>query len=121
MKLSEAPRCVPFEDFKVRNTRVKTCLSGMFHFSSDDFVHLWFDLACEYAEFLASYPDSGVTAKQLIRNNLYWHYWLERWVERSNHFIWWQNPEKTLDDFKDFHRYGMPPLKVFDLLRVTSI
>jgi hypothetical protein len=120
MKLSEAPRCVPFDDFKERNTRVRACITTLLGISGDDFLHLWFDLGVDYAEMLAQHRDSKVTAAQLIRNNLYWNYWIERWITICDYWIQWRNPGKNMETFREFHLDGMPPLRIFNLLQITS-
>lgn len=120
MNRSEAPRCVPFDDIRTRGNRAEACLTAIFSISSEDFLLLWFDLGVEYAETLAQHRDSKVTAIQLIRNNLYWNYWIERWLDTCDYFIGWHNPNKSIDEFRDFHLDGMPPLKIFNLLQITS-
>lgn len=121
MKISEAPRCVPFDDIRQRGNRVEVCLTTMLGISNEDFLMLWFDLGIDYAETLAQHRDSRVTAAQLIRNNLYWNYWVERWLNICECFISWRNPGKDIDTFREFHLDGMPPLKIFNLLQITSL
>ena len=120
MRISEAPRCVPFEDFVVRGDRAEACITAMLGISSDDFLTLWLDLGVEYAELVAKHKESRVTAHQLIKNNLFWNYWIERWLDTCDFFIEWNNPDKSMDDFKECQIDGMPPLKVFNLLQITS-
>lgn len=122
MDIKEAPRCVSYDELVAkRGNMVESCITGMLGITNDEYLELWFDLGCEYAEFLADKEGNAARVERYVRNNLFWYYWVERWLEQCETYIEWHYPEKTIEEFKDIHRGGLPPMRVFEMLKKTTI
>jgi len=84
----------------------------MFGLTEDEYIELWHEMGCLYAEKM--FNRDGLVygpkmAARAVRSNIYWQYWYAEWVETCEWFLHWNYSKKNFTDFKKIHLLATKP------------
>jgi len=84
----------------------------MFDLTEDEYLELWHEMGCLYAEKMFNKDGLVYGAKMYegaIRLNIYWKYWYAEWIETCEWYMHWNYSKKNLTDFKKIHLLATKP------------
>jgi hypothetical protein len=112
-------------NLEARGNRVADQIQNLYGLSHDEFINLWYETGCQYAEKFLAWHGSSPEAQQhalnaYIKSNVYWYWWATRYVSVSEIFL-----RSTFGDLARFKRYILvnvrqPTKAIFDAIMIES-
>ncbi len=92
-------------NIKERGNKVEAMICGLFNISNEEYMEMWYEAGCKYAENLFyNWALRGIAHKRAvniyIRSNAFWYFWAKNWLKACEQFI-----EKGLHTRKAFDIY----------------